>query len=308
MIAFILLMQSVNVTALSQEWVVPADRKAKLSPFAFTDETRQNGERLYTINCRSCHGTPAKANFITTLTPVPGDPAAGKYQNNLDGELYYKVWEGRGPMPSFKNSLSPADIWNIISYVRSFNNSYVQAVMKVITSAAYPGAEIGIRLFLNDGRDKISAKVTATSEKTAVPVRGAGMRLYVKRTFGQMMLDEEKTTDDSGEAVFTIPEGFMADTAGNIIVSARFADAEIFGDASKDTVLQAGVKISPVSLTAGRAMWNVVRKAPVWIILTYSLGVLGVWAFIFIIMFKLRDIYTIGNHLTRSGKEEEISG
>lgn len=304
MIAFIFLVQSVTISAFSQDWIVPSDRKSKLSPFAFTEETRQNGERLYSINCKSCHGVPSKGNYITTLSPVPGDPASEKYQNNLDGELYYKIWEGRVQMPSFKNILSPSDVWSIISYVRTFNKSYVQEVMKIITSSAYPGSEIGIRIFLNDSRDKISARATATYPENVVPVSGAGMRLYVKRTFGLMTMDEEKTTDESGVAVFNIPEGLMADTAGNIMVSARFTDAEIFGEASKDTVLQAGTKITPVSLTAGRAMWNVVRKAPVWIILTYSLGVLGVWAFIFIILFRLRDIYTIGNHLTRSGTEE----
>ncbi|MCK7540496.1 MAG: hypothetical protein MZV63_61190 [Marinilabiliales bacterium] len=62
----------------------------------------------------------------------------------------------------------------------------------------------------------------------------------------------------------------------------------------------------PVSLVAQRAMWNNVRKAPVWVILSYGLGVLAVWGFIFLVMMKLRDIYTVGSAL--QGKAADISG
>jgi hypothetical protein len=54
-----------------------------------------------------------------------------------------------------------------------------------------------------------------------------------------------------------------------------------------------------VSLTAKRAMWNTVRKAPVWVILAYGLGVLAVWGFIMIVMLKLRDIFTVGTALKK---------
>lgn len=289
----------------SQEWVVPADKKGKLSPFSFTDETRKTGERLYSLNCMSCHGSPGKANYLKTLVPVPGDPASDKYQANLDGEIFYKVTQGRGPMPSFKNSLSSADIWNIISFVRSFNKTYVQSVMAVIKSSAYPDAEIGISLSLDKSSGLISLKVIANSGKSIVPVKNAGVKLYVIRTFGRMMVDEEKTTDLKGEAFFKIPQELPGDTAGNVKISAGFVDEETFGAVTKDTVLKAGTKVVPVSLTRDRAMWNVVRKAPLWVILSYTFGVLGVWGFILLIMLKLRDVFVIGDHIMKEKTKKE---
>ena len=104
-IFIILLIQLSAFSLFAQEWVVPADKKGKLSPFAFTDETRKTGEALYNLNCKSCHGTPGMGNFQATLKPQPADPATDKIQHNIDGELFYKVTQGRGPMPSFKNSL-----------------------------------------------------------------------------------------------------------------------------------------------------------------------------------------------------------
>jgi hypothetical protein len=299
----ILFILTLPVFLVSQEWLVPADKQGRLSPFLFTDSTRSAGMQLFNLNCMSCHGTPGKGNF-QHLIPPPGDPATEKIQHNSDGEIFYKVTEGKSPMPSFKNTLSTKDIWNIISYIRSFNHSYKQSVMPEIISGAYPGARIWIKLMLNPGKDSVKMKVSAIKANSSVPVTGAGVRLFVKRTFGQLPLGEEETTNAEGVAAFSISPALPGDTVGNILVLARFTDEEKFGSAGKDTLLQAGVKITPVSLTKDRAMWNVVRKAPIWILLTYSLGALLVWGFILFVLLKLRDIYIIGEYFDHEKKEE----
>lgn len=282
--------------AKGQDWVVPEERRGRLSTFPFTDETRKEGERLYMINCHSCHGDPGKNNYIA-LQPSPGDPATEKIQRNSDGEIFHKVTVGRGQMPSFRSVLTTEEIWKVVSYLRSFNRDYVQKVMQVITSSAYPGAVISMRMSYDEASKVIAVIASATSETGTVPVTGAGVRLLAMRYFGHMQVDEEKLTDNSGTARFAVPEGLPGDTAGNISFSAQFTDEQVFGSVSKDTILSAGAVTIPVSLRAKRAMWNTVRKAPVWVILSYGLGVLAVWGFIFLVMFRLRDIFTVGTEL-----------
>lgn len=279
-----------------QDWVVPEERRGRLSTFPFTDETRKEGERLYNINCLSCHGTPGKNNYIA-LEPSPGDPATEKIQRNSDGEIFHKVSAGRGQMPSFRSVVTTEEIWKIVSYVRGFNSNYVQKVMPVITSAAYPGAVISMTLAYSAADRLVTIKALATDEAKSVPVTNAGVRLFASRYFGMMPVDEEKLTDRNGAATFSIPADFPGDTTGNVSFSAKFTDEETFGVVAKDTVMKAGAVSIPVSLRAQRAMWNTVRKAPVWLILAYGLGVLAVWGFIFLVMMKLRDIYTIGTAL-----------
>jgi mono/diheme cytochrome c family protein len=303
LLAIFILLEFSSLALFSQEWVVPADRKGKLSPFKFDDNTRKEGERIYLANCKSCHGTPGMANYQANLVPPPPDPVDEKMQVNLDGELYYKIYYGRGQMPAFRNSLTANELWNLVSYLRTFKKDYIQAIAPVIKSSAYPGAEIIVKLLPGPAENEITMTATAVSEKETVPVKGAGVRLFVKRTFGRMELDEEKITDKTGVAIFRVPEGLPGDTAGKLNVSAVFTDEEAFGSVSRDTLLKAGKKITPVSLTEPRAMWNVVRKAPVWIILSYAAGVLGVWGFILIIMLRLRDIFIIGDHLTKAEKK-----
>lgn len=289
----------------SQDWVVPADRANRLSVFPFNDETRKAGEIIYNTNCLSCHGTPGRNNPIN-LVPPPGDPATDKIQRNKDGELYYKVFTGRGQMPSFRSVLSGNEIWNVISFIRSFNSSYKQEIMAVITSSAYPGAEIRMNIRYLPGDTVITLSATAVREDQTIPVADAAVRLYVARYFGSLQIDEEKITGKDGLALFRIPDDLPADTAGKIIVSARFSDEQVFGSVTKDTVLLAGAKITPVSLVAERAMWNNVRKAPVWVILTYSGGMLLVWGFIFLVLLKLRDIFIIGKSLPRDYEGTEL--
>ena len=295
-VPFILCMLIIPSLLKGQDWVVPEERRGRLSTFPFTDETRKEGERLYTVNCQSCHGNPGKGNYIA-LQPSPGDPATEKIQRNLDGEIFHKVVAGRGQMPSFRSVLSTDDIWKIVSYLRSFNKSYVQKVMQVITSSAYPGAVISMSLAYNGAERLVTVRALATDETKSVPVTNAGVRLFASRYFGMLPVDEEKLTDSNGTAAFSIPANLPGDTAGNVSFSAKFTDEETFGVVAKDTVIKAGAVTVPVSLVAQRAMWNTVRKAPVWVILSYGLGVIAVWGFIFLVMMKLRDIYTVGTAL-----------
>jgi mono/diheme cytochrome c family protein len=305
LLSVILLLQMLIANLAGQEWIVPDDKKGKLSTFPFNDETRKAGEKLFSVNCMSCHGTPGKGNFLK-LVPSPGDPATEKIQQNIDGEMFYKVITGRGQMPSFRSVLTSNEVWNIISYIRSFNTSYKQQVMAVITSSAYPGAEIQLFLSYNSKDSSVILKARAVKENSSVPVADAEVKLLVHRSFGLLPIDELKTTNKDGIASFRIPENLPGDTSGMVQVSARFTNEETFGSVSKDTILRAGIKTFPVSLLVQRAMWNNVRMAPVWIILTFSLGLLVAWGFIFYVLMKLRDIFIVGETFS-SGKNDKLN-
>lgn len=294
----LLVLQFILTDLKGQDWIVPDDKKGKLSTFPFDDNTRKAGERLYTINCQSCHGTPGKANFLN-LVPPPGDPATDKIQRNNDGEIFYKVTTGRGQMPSFKSVFSSAETWNLISFIRSFNKNYHQQLMAVITSSAYPGSVIKMLLSFNSAGRTFIVKASAEKEGRKEPVTGAEIKLLVHRTFGLLPVDDVKSTDKDGVAVFAVPSDMPGDTAGNVLVSARFVNEEIFGSVSKDSLLSAGTETFPVSLVSQRAMWNNVRKAPIWILLTYSVGLLVAWGFILYVLMKIRDIFIIGESVTK---------
>ncbi len=83
------------------------------------------GQSLYQTNCARCHGADGKG-------AVPG----ARNFNDLDymrgespGYFYAAVTEGRGEMPSFKDTLTSDERWDVVSYVWRFSTSTENLVL-----------------------------------------------------------------------------------------------------------------------------------------------------------------------------------
>ncbi len=272
---------------------MPAENEAKKSPFAFDDQSRKAGGDIYMTSCKSCHGEPGKNNSLP-LVPPPPDMASAKMQGNSDGALQFKITTGRGPMPSFKNTISGTDVWKVISFVRSFNDKYVQ---EVATNAG-PGAavqNVKISITWLKEQSQVQATLTAPSkDKVIMPVAGAEVKLFAKRYFGNLLIDEPRNTDASGKAIFNFPKDLPGDSTG-LVQLVVVPSSEAYGETKADTTLAAGVPTYLPPLNEKRAMWNVVQKAPIWLLLSYTLAVLGAWGFIIYVMLQIRAIYKAGS-------------
>ncbi len=97
-------------------WEAPASEKGKKSPGG----NAANGKKLAETNCVSCHGNSGKGDgpAAAALNPKPADWTSPKVQKESDGELFWKISNGRGPMPPWKH-LSEKDRWDLIAHVRS---------------------------------------------------------------------------------------------------------------------------------------------------------------------------------------------
>lgn len=283
----------ISVRLSAQEWVVPAENGAKLSPFAFNDSTRKAGAELYNLNCKSCHGDPGKNNVIN-LVPAPPDPASAKMQTNSDGAIHYKLVEGRGPMPSFKNILSSSDMWRVISYIRSFNDKYVQEIEKKAGGAGASGLNARILISWLKEKNQVQAVILGMKDKTIQPVAGAEVKLFAKRYFGNLIIDEARNSDAQGAVLFNFPKDLPGDSAGYVQLVAKLTDEAAFGEATADTTLAIGVPTYRPPLNEPRAMWNVVQKTPIWLLLAYTFTVIAVWALIFYVLMQIRAIYRAG--------------
>lgn len=276
----------------AQEWVVPAESSSKLSSFAFSDSTRKAGGELYNLNCKSCHGDPGKNNAVK-LVPVPPDAASEQMQKNADGALFFKVSEGRGLMPSFKNTLSATDLWKIISYLRGYNDKYVQEVAKKL-AAGTSLEQVNFKFVWDKEKNLLQVAVSSVKEQLRQPVSGAEMKLFVKRYFGNLQIDGAHSTDNLGIAQFNLPKNLPGDSLGVVQLLVKPVDETAFGEAKADTSMAVGLATYRPPLNKERAIWNVVSKTPVWLLLTYVLTVLIVWGLIFYVMLQLRVIYKFG--------------
>jgi mono/diheme cytochrome c family protein len=101
-------------------WLAPEAEKAKKNPLPNDKKIIEQGEKVAKVNCASCHGARGTGDgaAAVALNPKPADWTSGRVQQETDGELFWKISNGRGPMPSWKH-LSESDRWAVIRYVRS---------------------------------------------------------------------------------------------------------------------------------------------------------------------------------------------
>ncbi len=296
---FLALIVLITLRLTAQEWVAPAEEAVKLSPFSFNDSTRKVGADLYNTNCKSCHGDPGKNNVIN-LVPAPPDIASVKMQTNTDGSIHFKLIQGKGTMPSFKNTISSGDLWRVISYIRSYNEKYVQVIDTKTGISGTTASNVKILVTWIKDKNQVQMLISGMKESKVQPVAGAEAKLFAKRYFGNLLIDEARNTDAQGKALFNFPKDLPGDSAGFVQLVAKLSDEAAFGEAKADTTLAIGVPTYRPPLNEQRAMWNVVQKTPIWLLLAYIFTVLAVWGFIFYVLMQIRAIYIAG-----SRKEDE---
>src|SRR6266704_245809 len=106
----------------SSDWNAPPTAANRTNPVAGSANATALGQKLYVANCMSCHGPSGKGDGPggAALEKKPADLGARiKATGETDGELFWKISEGRSPMISWK-SLSEIQRWELVNYIRTF--------------------------------------------------------------------------------------------------------------------------------------------------------------------------------------------
>ena len=103
-------------------WEAPARAAAKKNPVASDADTVAAGKKVYVSNCLACHGEKGKGDGPASkaLNPKPHDLADEAVGKQSDGALFWKLTEGKKPMPSYDKTLSETERWQAINYLRTF--------------------------------------------------------------------------------------------------------------------------------------------------------------------------------------------
>ena len=116
------LLLSASLVAQPKPWVVPANFKSMANPVAKGDASNKAGKTIYDKNCASCHGKTGLGDGVKAraLKTFPGDFSKAEFQDQTDGDHFYKTKTGRGEMPKYEGKLSDTDMWNVVNYMRTF--------------------------------------------------------------------------------------------------------------------------------------------------------------------------------------------
>ena len=106
-----------------EDWAAPDAAKKVKNPVPANPASVAAGKVVYTNKCAFCHGDGGKGDGPDADLYDPG-PAnftdASLMRGMSDGELFYKITEGRRPMPSFKKDLNETQRWQAVDYLRTF--------------------------------------------------------------------------------------------------------------------------------------------------------------------------------------------
>jgi mono/diheme cytochrome c family protein len=290
LLASLLLLIMSAGSLFSQTNQIPAEAKSKTAPFLFTPETVKVGEQIFNTNCKSCHGDPGKGNYAK-LVPIPKDPASEEYQKNSDGEMFFILSNGKGLMPNFVNTLNEEQRWQVIAFIRSYNKNYKQPAVKI---SGIVKTEIAKMVLAYDANKKmIFATITDSIAGIRKPLSDISIKIFVKRTFGNLLV-AEATTGKDGIGYFNIPNDIPGDSIGTLYLIAKTQgnSKELTSTLSE----KIGVITVPKKILDQRAWWNINKMAPIWLIMIYLLGIAGIGVTVLYILLQLRKIKKINEN------------
>ena len=106
----------------SSDWKAPPSAMNRPNPVPVNANAIALGQKLYVGNCMTCHGSSGKGDGpgAAALEKRPADLAARVKAGATDGELFWKISEGRSPMISWRGQLSDTQRWELVNYIKTF--------------------------------------------------------------------------------------------------------------------------------------------------------------------------------------------
>jgi mono/diheme cytochrome c family protein len=103
------------------QWISPTWADTIRNPLKGDNESTMGGKEIYTLKCVICHGEKGKGDgpLSSNLTTRPLDFGSISFQNQSDGAIFWKISNGKRPMPAFGGVLSIQQRWQVINYIRT---------------------------------------------------------------------------------------------------------------------------------------------------------------------------------------------
>lgn len=106
-------------TDAQEKWEAPPEAKIRTNPLPITAEVIAQGQSLYRVRgCSHCHGPEGDGSGAPAFDPKPAELCSATVQAQTDGELFWKIYNGRGKMPP-QFILPEHDIWALVHFVRT---------------------------------------------------------------------------------------------------------------------------------------------------------------------------------------------
>ncbi len=108
----------------SGTWVAPASAAKLKNPVQPKQASFKVAKKIYSQQCVTCHGKNGEGDGPAAkfLGVKVADLTSARVQNQTDGEIFWKLTNGKTPMPTFKSMLSEQQRWELVNYIRTLKS------------------------------------------------------------------------------------------------------------------------------------------------------------------------------------------
>jgi len=101
-------------------WNAPEEAAQRPNPVPRDTAAIERGQKLFEQFCANCHGKNGQGDgpLAAALNPRPAN-LAERAGHHTDGDFAWKIANGRGVMPAFKNQLQENQIWDLTHYIQN---------------------------------------------------------------------------------------------------------------------------------------------------------------------------------------------
>lgn len=119
-LVLMLIGSNIIIAQNKNRWIAPANSNSLKNPFDSNKTTIAEGKEIYSQMCVLCHGLKGKGNGEARLTleKNPANFLALKVVNQTDGNIFWKITNGKAPMASYDELLTDDQRWKLVIYIR----------------------------------------------------------------------------------------------------------------------------------------------------------------------------------------------
>ncbi|MHB1176967.1 MAG: c-type cytochrome [Daejeonella sp.] len=110
-------------TIAQEAFVAPAWADTIKNPLGTSPEIIAKGEEIYSSYCFACHGDTGYGDGAAggSLSVKPANFHNPKFSKQKDGAIFWKLSNGKGNMPPFKEILKEDQRWQLIAYLKELS-------------------------------------------------------------------------------------------------------------------------------------------------------------------------------------------
>ncbi|MDY8137134.1 cytochrome c [Aquimarina sp. 2201CG5-10] len=123
----VLLFAFTEFTSQDEEWVAPKEAKELKNPISKSNKESSitMGRKIFDTKCSICHGETGRGDGAAAprVGPKPANFTTEGVQKQEDGEIFWKLSNGKGFMPKWEIKLSEEERWSLVNYIRTLKKN-----------------------------------------------------------------------------------------------------------------------------------------------------------------------------------------